>query len=735
MSANLSDAAWSDFIENFFSPPNDLSATGHEAIERIVAQAKAAWLESPASPFLLPVSASSWTYWYAICPEREQRLWVGDLIRAYIGSWTEFSGKTVPEDSELPMDRAIRALTGPRGCAYRLLIPRDANAETKVHHSLVRLARSLAVRPYRRVSLARPLGRLIADFSDACAAGGDAKAQEALDLLEKDHRLSRANKLFLRLQYLAAFEKWDILEESDQLPDLIRLDRPVLASDALARLAMARLPQSADLAEFVQSTSAFGCLLGSVTLIRSAAGAQYYAFWSLSSGETAEAVAARLLGAGWLNQACQRSGLATLLRVPNAAKAAVAGAADPIELRRALDGGRLDAAIEVLALVQPSADLLPVLVELVTKTLSTRSIALLQQWRELLGESQIQNVLAGRFRDHEHEVAIAAERFGAALEVAFSDGVDATERARTVKQLRAQAVPRLMPAGALREVVEVIRPLSRSVDSPLLADLIDLLLDMERDLFVAAGDVAGIQDLRLIVVEAWALGDESGDRHRVNRLLDLVGRTLATGVSPEVFDELVESLRAGWAPFLTNTDLPLGLEAIEVLAAAQPETAGALQTFATLILSRIGPQNARRIEAVALETARMLAPDFGLELSIPLESGGQTAKGSSEVKPPEGSLVVIYSLMESAANRAAAIVRQWYPSVRVDTIAEKVATEALRSAAKRADLLVIADRAAAHAATDALKAARGHKPIRYARGKGSASLVEAVIQGFDVIFG
>ena len=103
--------------------------------------------------------------------------------------------------------------------------------------------------------------------------------------------------------------------------------------------------------------------------------------------------------------------------------------------------------------------------------------------------------------------------------------------------------------------------------------------------------------------------------------------------------------------------------------------------------------------------------------------------------PPAGSSVAIYSLMESAAARAAAIVRRWYPEVRVDTFAEKVATDALRYSARHADLMVIADKAAAHAATDAIKAARGRRFIQYARGKGTASLVEAVLAGFDAIYG
>ncbi|MER5325496.1 protein DpdD [Streptosporangium roseum] len=735
MNSGIPKATWSKFVTAFFSRPNEISATGNEAIERIVTQAEAAWLANPASPFVLPIKASSWTYWYVICPDQGQRLWVRDLIWAYVGSWTDFSGQPVPEDSDLPMDQAVRALTGPKGCSYRLLIPRDANVEARVRQSLVLLTRSLAARPYRRVNLTLPLGRLVGDFWDSCASGAEARSEEILNLLERDQRLSRANKLFLRLQYLAAFEQWDLLKEFDELPDLIRLDRPVLASDALARLAMASLPDTADLTAFMRSTTTFGCLLGSSTMIRSSAGAQYYAYWALSSGEPAEVIVARLLESGWLDQANERSGLATLLSVPDLADRTPTGEPDLAKLQLALDGGRLDAAIDVLALVPPSATLLPVLLELVTKTLNSRSIQLLQRWRKQLGESEIQEILSGRLAASGYQIAIAAEPLGVTLKTAFADDISATERAQAIAELRAQAVPRLMQAGVLREVVDVLRPLSRSVDSFLLTDLIDLLLDMERDLFLAAGDVAGIQDLRLTIVEAWALGDESGDRHRAIRLLDLVGRTLTTGVSPAIFDELVESLRAGWTPFLTDADLSLGLEAIEVLVTVRPDAAVALQVFAAQILGRIGPHNARRIDAVFLETVRILASDFGLELALPPESDGIRPKIALQIRPPKGSFVAIYSLMEPAANRAATIVRRWYPEARVETFTDKVASAALRNAAKQADLLVIADRAAAHAATDALKKARGRKPIHYALGKGSASLVEAVLAGLDAIFG
>ena len=735
MSPVKPEAAWADFIRAFFSSPNKLSASGDEAIQRIIAQAEVSWLANPAPPFFLPVSASGWTYWYAICPDQQQQLWVRDLIRAHVGSWTDFSGQPVPEDSDLPMDRAVRALIGPGGCWFRLLIPRNEGAENEVRKSLARLGRSLAARPYRRIHLTQPLGRLIGDFWDACASVSQAGAEKLLDLLEQDHRLSEANKLFLRLQYLAVFEQWDRLEALDRLPDLIRLDRPVLASDALARLAMARLPKDASLVHFARATSAFGCLLGSVTSIRSAAGAQYYAYWALSSGETVEVVAARLLESGWLEHARSRHGLASLLTIPGAPDIDSSTAPDPDELKKALVEGRLDAAIDLMALFPPSTDLLPVLVGLVTKTLSSRSIELFQRWRQLLGEASIREIISGLHSEdrHEAELGVTTDQFGEAINHAFTDDLATAERTRALDNLRAQAVPRLMETGVLPTVVEGSRSLSQSVDPSLLPDLIDLLLDIERDLFGAAGDVHGIQDLRMLTVEAWALGDESGDRHRAGRLLDLVSRILETGVWHTVFDELAESLRAAWPPFLTDADLPLSLEAIEILAASKPQAAASLQAFATPILSRIGEHNLRRIDAASLYTAIALADEFGLELAIPSESYDNPPDGADQITLPSGTFVAIYSLMEPAARRAAAIIHRRYPEIRVEIFVEKVASDGLRYAARESDLLVIADKAAAHAATDALKAARGRKPIYYARGKGTVSLIEAALAGLKEI--
>ena len=77
----------------------------------------------------------------------------------------------------------------------------------------------------------------------------------------------------------------------------------------------------------------------------------------------------------------------------------------------------------------PSAELLPVLVDLVTTTLSQSSLELLQRWRGPLGEPAIQDALSGQPGTSRPDVTIAAESFPAALQAAFA--ADATRgRAR-----------------------------------------------------------------------------------------------------------------------------------------------------------------------------------------------------------------------------------------------------------------------------------------------------------------
>ena len=208
---------------------------------------------------------------------------------------------------------------------------------------------------------------------------------------------------------------------------------------------------------------------------------------------------------------------------------------------------------------------------------------------------------------------------------------------------------------------------------------------------------------------------------------------LELGLPPDGFDELIELLRLGWEPFLTDADLEAGLDAIELLASFRANASRTLDLFANPILSRIGPHNARRIPETTLEVAADLASEFGLALELPQKTMATGTRDLQAPRPLEGTVVVLYSLMSNALDRAAAILERRHSGLAVVTLSDHVATDRLRNAARTADLVIVMDRAAKHAATDAVRVARGNRALRYATGKGSVSLVAAAEEGLDAI--
>jgi hypothetical protein len=91
-------------------------------------------------------------------------------------------------------------------------------------------------------------------------------------------------------------------------------------------------------------------------------------------------------------------------------------------------------------------------------------------------------------------------------------------------------------------------------------------------------------------------------------------------------------------------------------------------------------------------------------------------------------LIGIYSLEESAAARARAALQVAYPGVRVALDSSHVATASLRRLAQTADHMVIATRAAKHAATleiEYILNTRRLTPV-YPAGKGATSILRAL---------
>lgn len=726
MTGQEREARWSQFLEGFYSSPNEVGpGQGNEKFDALVDRAHNDWVAESPTPIFLFARLSGQTYGYALCARDDRGTWARDLMRAYLGSWISFD---VARKSLAGLDQAADALVGANGGVYRFAVASTGGGLRRVLEGISRLQNALNSKPPRQFHRDQPVGRLIGDFLDACAAGAESTAMDLLDILSRDHRLSRRNALFLRLQALAEFERWSDIENWGELPDLLKMNRSTRASDAFARFVMARLPPNPTIQDFDQVKSDYGALVPTTAAIKSPAGAEYYAYWTLSAGEAPATVREHLQSSGWLQYAERNALLKSLLTSPPVPTGPPQGPVDRNALDAAIGDGRLDTAIALLSHAEPTIDALPVLKNLVVSTVSPVAFDVLRRWHDALGD-----VATPQLRGPTPAVQYSSLRL--AFAAAFSDSTAPQDRSDALNACRQLGETTLMRPGAIDTFAAEISGQLPIADR-YAGELVDLLLDIERDLYTAAGDELQAQPLRLLAIETWALSDNSGDRHRAGRMIVLLDRLLADGISVQTYDHVVDLLRAAWQPFLTDADLPMALEAIESLAANKPDSTSSLDEFALPILARIGEHSVRRLPSMELATAAMLASEFGLELGItPVMLEAAVDEPTQQATPPEGTFIALYSLMESAANRAMRVLRTRYPNIRVEVYSGKVASSALRNAGMSADILVVADRAAAHAATQALTESRGGKHIDYARGKGTMSLLDAVDRGLQRLTG
>jgi hypothetical protein len=137
----------------------------------------------------------------------------------------------------------------------------------------------------------------------------------------------------------------------------------------------------------------------------------------------------------------------------------------------------------------------------------------------------------------------------------------------------------------------------------------------------------------------------------------------------------------------------------------------------------------KRVDRAQLALLQTLAEE--LEMA---EATGALAKeisgslAASEWAQLEGKRIAMYSLQESALRRAALVIGELSPGIRIDTFSDHVGgSAALKKASTSADIFIIATGAAKHAATTFIEDHRPKdlKPL-YARGQGSASLLSAL---------
>ena len=212
-------ADWGSLLAVVFGSVSDLSKE-HPKVKSLIELNERLLRPSEAGPFILPVVIEKTTTYLAIAMSADQNRDLLRLLHACVGQTYTTLGTFDPE-SEFFENEAFQAAVRFAGSrewvtAFEVVVAGLTNGDDakKAVQSQVESVLEFSLhRPDRSLRTVAPIGKVLREFDVAVEHGDRDTARQILNTrLTATGHFSRANKLFLRIRYLAAFEDWEELD-------------------------------------------------------------------------------------------------------------------------------------------------------------------------------------------------------------------------------------------------------------------------------------------------------------------------------------------------------------------------------------------------------------------------------------------------------------------------------------------------------------------------------------------
>jgi hypothetical protein len=753
------------FVEQFFGPGNAIRWRDYQTA------APASAVRQRLQPFIdelsrnpdvcvLPrVSGNNVVQWYVLCrTARVQRL-AKEEISGFVGpTYSDFGGQPAPLDSADPIDSAVLQHWGQH--SFRIEVPSSAESIVKerIRERLLLWTRMRRERPERAGSRVRATGRILRDFEYAVSAADGETAQACIAELRSFGRLDARNLQFLEVRRLASLNRWHDLRGLPEFDSLLAIRRPLRVTEAIITCVYITELQRFELNGDVEGAlrhfrdevlPRFSDLYRSR---RGLAGEHVVASFVLAAATAdpprPDSVSAIIDGFGgpqsrqlWLDKIL----IATrTLSVPR--EIADAPTLSLSTAIAAFAAGDLDRAIELAVSLPESVDQAGLLLRCAHEVgtielahiavnavdrLSSREQDELQAnprlWRvydelvQLLGKAadagRVSNEpaveswtdwLRRLTNTNPWPSAVATAELGArewAID-ACTDPIHATELANLINASRPH-----WGDDALRNA------------SP---HFIDAILD--------DGPRASLQpayDALLLLL----LTDPNPSLAALQVIIRLTQARLVFAITVDEYRELLDGVGSVIDQLSSPAACEVALDALEALINVPSPDRVALQGMVSRLV-RMFARWHRHVDPLQRKLLGAIAAEIGMPEMVELpspESGDSEPDDLCETL--QGLSIGMYSLNERALTRAAKIVGELCPNVVVATFHDQVGgAPALRAAAAKSDVFVLAVAAAKHSATDYIAQNRPKQRLTvYARGQGSTGLISALKENVDAI--
>jgi hypothetical protein len=604
---------------------------------------------------------------YVIARSPVEAAKTADLITAFAGptyTSTDRGTRLAELDPYDPVDKAVLDFAGPN-VTFTLRTGAHRKHRTSLVDALLLMRRTVAKRPPRLWHIAKPVGRLLAEFDAALAAGGEVASRDLLEQLSIEGGINATNLAYLEIKRLSRLGRSEELLALPRLGDVVRQQPPAAVQEAILGAVYATAldePLSrSDLQAARSELVAAGRYVPDLMYgdVRTLAHDAFTVLILAATVREDTPVLDRLVAAARdsgkidaLPQVVWNDALRVLHRERGA---------EPEVLPKPDEGQGVD------QLSKPTADLV--------------AAATAGSWPDLIAAIADGRTEGGPALDQR---AWASWPSPASDDEAIAGVLDS---------LGSAAADRVWSAvGAFIDAVGYSAPAGRSAHA-----FIRNALAFDR---FSPGDLAALQALTEIALRG------APGTHNYGDLLDDIRSECDRWVAPE---------RASVA-----------LDFVDCLVLAACPDPAARDNFAYALIEPLW-RHYGRLEEADRAFARRLSRELNLEFVWPEPADASEERTPLAALPSLN--ILLYSLDEAVLARSADELHRLAPAAKVVTSHDHVGGAQLRQKAQRADLVVLATRCAKHAATGFISQQAGSALIEYANGSGSASLLRAAVAG------
>lgn len=749
-------SAW---LERFFAAPNGLGwdTIVQGTVPSAVSESLGPWLNllrtgNRSAPVILPfVRDGAITGWYAAAQDADRTGELDRMLGAWFGmTWLSRFDRLAPDAAE-PMAAALRTAFGTR--VFRFA-GADPTANRRIASDLATLAQVIASRPERERVHRRPVGVIRAEFDRALLVRDQTRAQFALDELKQSGRLNDENLRYLDVRMRAGLGLWPQIAHDHWL--IRTLSELVLPPQIIADLIEALYRTHLDGPDPSDSEHLLASFSGQI-------GDRYPRLFSSRRGVRTPRVVKAFLLHERARPNPNRQILDELIGLlpdddpekPAFAKligtASATSAVSQEEADNAFDDGDLDRAFEFY-LVQPASkksltrlilcatligtpdaiarlatkvDGAGVVFGEVSATNRTKYEALQQA-----GRSPDQDVIDDAPLAYGIEPEIVVAPVSAAM-AAWEDWISQIRTGHAVGLPEAAAVSWdtqniVESEGSARQFADVIGNAGGASAFVVRHAIPTIYSTFLSDAEVLPPSVKPIAHTLFMLIAM----DDGLSAVDLTLLSQLLGLNLNAGVSADEYLEIIDALSDVQERMSSPAHLAWALDVAEALAIAPAPTSAcvaARQQFFLLVVTKAAGF-AHRLRAEERQAFRVLTRDFALDRSAlgVIDIDEETAE-EQDLPDLSEKTVGIYTLTEAAGARAKHALEAMFPGLSVVLNADRVATSKLTNLARTADLFVFAWRSSSHSAFYCIKDAMGARDPIMAAGKGTASIVRAVI--------